>query len=116
MDYFQKYQKYKSKYLNAKLLTANQVGGKNSKELYLFKAEWCGHCKSFKNDWTKLQNDTELKNKINFITMDSEINKNEIKEWNVEGYPTIILKSGDKAVEYNGPRNIDNIKEFISKN
>mgnify|MGYP006097798719 CR=1 FL=1 len=115
MDYFQKYQKYKSKYLNL-LSSNNQVGGKAPKDLYLFKAEWCGHCKSFKNDWDTLQNDSELKGKINFITMDSDKNATNIKEWNIEGYPTIILKSGNKATEYNGPRNINAIKEFINKN
>ena len=113
MDYFQKYNKYKTKYLN---LLSNQVGGKSSKDLYLFKAEWCGHCKAFKDDWNKLQNDSELKNKINFITMDSDKHTNEIKEWNIEGFPTLILKYGDKATEYNGPRNINAIKEFINKN
>lgn len=115
MDYFQKYQKYKSKYLNL-LNSHNQIGGKSSKDLYLFKAEWCGHCKAFKDDWNKLQNDSELKNKINFITMDANQDAAHIKEWNIDGYPTIILKSGNKATEYSGPHKIDAIKEFISKN
>ena len=119
MDYLQKYQKYKLKYLNIKLLhenNNNQIGGNNKKELYLFKAEWCGHCRSFKEDWNKLQNNNDLKNKISFITMDSDLNQKEIKEWNIEGFPTIILKSGENAIEYNGKRNLDNIIDFINDN
>jgi len=118
MDYFQKYQKYKAKYLDLKnsSLTKQVGGGEKKKELYLFKDEWCGHCKNFKSTWEEMQNDSSLKKEIKFITMDSDKNQKEIAEWNVEGFPTIILKNDNKATEYNGPRTIDAIKEFINKN
>ena len=112
MDYFHSYQKYKSKYLNLK----NTQKGGSQKELYLFKAEWCGHCKSFANDWKTLQADDDLKSKLKFITMDADVHKKEIESWKVMGFPTIILKNGDKAIEYNGARKINEIKDFINKN
>jgi thiol-disulfide isomerase/thioredoxin len=114
--YYQKYQKYKIKYLNAKKI--NQTGGSSNKaiDLYFFKADWCGHCKNFMPVWNDLIKDEKLTDKINFIQFDSEKNQDEIKEWKIEGFPTIILKQGDKAIEYNGPRKLNNIKEFIAKN
>jgi len=112
--YYQKYQKYKIKYLNAKKV--NQTGGsKKDIDLYFFKADWCGHCKSFAPVWDELLKDKTLTNKIEFIKLDSDENKKEMAEWKIEGYPTIILKKGDQAIEYNEPRNLNNIKEFITK-
>ena len=119
MDYKEKYEKYKTKYLRLKKkLSNNQNGGSlNDKpNLYLFKAEWCGHCNNFKSDWEKLQNNNKLKKQINFITMDSTINKKEISEWKIEGYPTIILKKGNNAIEYVGKRSVESIEDFLKKN
>ena len=113
MDYYSKYLKYKQKYLKGKLLLSG--GGDSTKPtLYLFKAEWCGHCKSFKSDWEQLNKDPELSKKINMVTFDSDKNQTEIKKFNVSGYPTIMLETNDKLVEYEGNRNVNNIKEFIN--
>lgn len=118
MDYKLKYEKYKAKYLALKnKLNINQLGGSSEKpELYLFKAEWCGHCKNFKSDWEKLKENPNLKEKVNFITMDSDKNKKEIDEWKIMGFPTIILKKGDNAIEYDGSRSVNAIEQFIKKN
>jgi len=113
-DYTEKYLKYKAKYISLKKLEQklNMKGGGDKKTLALFKAEWCGHCIGFKETWNQLKN--ENKN-INFITYDSEINKNEIKKYNIQGFPTIILLLNDKAIEYVGPRSRDAIEEFIKQ-
>ena len=111
MDYELKYLKYKNKYkkLNQKIM----LGGKKSKNtLYLFKAEWCGHCIGFKQTWTQLQKD--FKNKINFISYDADQDTEIMKNYNIQGYPTLIMQQNDKAIEYVGNRNIDSLKEFIN--
>jgi len=112
-DYANKYLEYKLKYLNLKKV---MIGGNKKYDLYLFKADWCGHCQQFKNNWEILKSDQELSKKINFITLDSEKNASSIKEWNVSGYPTIIFKKDNNAVEYNGERNVNSIKKFINEN
>jgi thioredoxin-like negative regulator of GroEL len=111
--YYEKYLKYKAKYLN--LRNSNlQTGGSNSKAtIYLFKAEWCGHCKGFKPTWEKIQND--LKGKYDFITIDSDKDKEQISQWGIKGFPTIIKKVNDKAEEFVGPRDELSVKEFIEK-
>ena len=119
MDYKLKYIKYKSKYLN---LLDNQLGGSLSKQsnqskpdVYLFKAEWCGHCKNFKPEWKKIMADNALSKKVNFITIDSEKNKNDIAKWQIKGFPTIILKKNDKLIEYDNHRTFEGIKNFINE-
>lgn len=112
MDQYQvKYLKYKNKYLQKK---HEMLGGAESSrnELMLFKAEWCGHCKSFLPTWEKISNDSNLN--INFKIFDSEKNKKEINEYNIEGFPTIMYKVNDKLIEYNGSRDVESIKKFIS--
>lgn len=127
MNYYYKYLKYKDKYnqlknelnnnINNELNNNinNQVGGKQDKsELYLFKAEWCSHCEKFKDTWKKLEK-TMSKN-INFVTYDSDKNSKEIKQWQVTGFPTIIYRKNDQAIEYTGPRDFNSLVEFINSN
>jgi thioredoxin 1 len=114
-DYNKKYLKYKDKYLKLKKLEQNIImkgGGSVDKTLTLFKAEWCGHCKSFKETWNKLKKDND---NVKFVTYDSEVNKNEIKKYGIQGFPTLILLVDDKSIEYVGPRNKEAIEEFINQ-
>ena len=119
MNYHEKYLKYKAKYLKLKsqeksLTNLNMSGGgvKNKPTLYLFKAEWCPHCRDFKSTWDNLKNNME--SKVDFVMFDSEKNAAEIKQYNIEGFPTLILKAGGKAIEYVGPRNFESVKDFIN--
>ena len=107
MDYTNKYLKYKNKYL--KLKSQKEMHGGSDKTLYLFKADWCGHCNNFKPVWNELQK-TE---KIKFVTYDADQDSKEIKSFQVQGFPTLILKKGNEAIEYSGSRDINSLKEFI---
>ncbi len=119
MNYQEKYLKYKAKYLKLKSLEKsngfNMTGGAGKKTekptLYLFKAEWCPHCIAFKPVWKDLE--SKMNSKIDFVMFDSETNSNEIKNFKIEGFPTIILKAGGKAIEYVGPRDFASVKEFV---
>ena len=114
MDYQEKYLKYKTKYLKLKNKNKKMLGGSNNEKdntLYLFKANWCHHCNSFKSTWSDLQN--KIGNKINFVTYDADEDSKILKEYKIDGFPTLILKSKGKAIEYVGPRDFNSIKEFI---
>lgn len=122
MNYTDKYLKYKAKYLKLKSIidknnkkSISMSGGalKEAKTIYLFKADWCPHCVSFKPTWENLNK--ELNKELKFITYDSNKDANKISEFNIKGYPTIVLTRGDEAIEYVGPRNESNIKEFIKQ-
>jgi len=120
MDYNNKYLKYKSKYIKLKNKIQNyenqlvMTGGKsNNKAIYLFKDNRCPHCIVFKPTWSELQN--EMKDQLKFVTYDSNENAKEMKQFNIQGYPTIIFKDGNKAIEYVGPRDKDSVKNFINQ-
>jgi thiol-disulfide isomerase/thioredoxin len=110
---FDKYQKYKYKYIKFKNILKMNGGGKEEnqiKTLYLFKADWCGHCIKFKPLWNKLKN--EVSN-VNFVEYDYNNNKKEIQQFNIKSYPTIILKHNNELIEYEGHRSFEEIKKFI---
>ena len=118
--YKNKYLTYKVKYLKLKsminetsLIMSGGGDSKLDKTLNLFKAEWCPHCINFKPIWESIKSD--LKDKINFQTYDSAKNSNEIQKFGVEGFPTIILTVGDKAIEYVGPRDKKSLTEFVNQ-
>jgi thioredoxin 1 len=117
MDYQHKYLKYKSKYFKLKSqkkqLIKNLSGGSNLNTLYLFKAEWCGHCKMFKDTWNELKK--TVGNKIKLVAFDADKDADTIKNYNINGYPTLILKSNNKAIEYVGSRDLNSIKDFINE-
>lgn len=125
MDFKSKYLKYKTKYLALKKQSGGGCGGdhddkkkskqcggsKEKDEVLLFKAEWCGHCKKFKPVWNELKE--MYKNKYVFNTYDSDEDKDKMKQWGVSGFPTIIFKRGDDAIEYSGDRSIGSIVKFL---
>lgn len=123
-----KYLKYKIKYHQLKQQINEQTGGKmkdadfyynqkkindNKPTIYLFKASWCGHCKAFRENWNALAN--KFGNKVNFVLYDSDKNEKEIKQWRVQGFPTIIYRKGASATEFNGDRDMNSLVNFINE-
>ena len=47
---------------------------------------------------------------------DSEKNGKVIKQWKINGFPTIIMKNGNKAIEYAGPRTLEDMIDFVENN
>lgn len=119
MEYYDKYIEYKIKYnkLKNKLNHNTMIGGNDNKNIfYLFKADWCGHCISFKPTWNILKKDPNFKDKVTFITFDSEKHSDEFKKYNIKGFPTLLFKSNNEIIEYTDNRDIKNIKSFINNN
>ena len=109
--YKQKYLIYKQKYLNLKKIENKlMTGGGDKPELYLFKAEWCGHCTRFKPIWKDLQSNY---NEIKYNEYDADIDKNIMKKLNIQGYPTIMIKHNNKMIQYSGDRDKSSIINFV---
>ena len=122
MTYYDKYIKYKNKYLELqKSKLATQSGGFNNqvdetkKNIILFKADWCGHCQQFKDTWKALKSNKEYENKYNFIEYDADADKNALEKYKIDGFPTLLIQNkNEKPVQYEGERKIDSIIKFIN--
>ena len=122
-DWQTKYLKYKNKYLLEK--SKKMIGGGDIKgpddpgpneppqnQLMLFKADWCGHCQDFKSTWEEIKKNSDMN--ISFQEFDADKNKNEMKKYEIAGFPTLLLKTKNNVIEYNGNRDIASIKDFIN--
>lgn len=84
--------------------------------LVMFYAPWCGHCKRMKPEFEAaakvlIENDPP----VHLIKVDcTEAGKDTCSEFGVSGYPTLkIFKGGEKAADYNGPREKNGIVKFM---
>ena len=89
---------------------------KSGTKLVLFYADWCGHCKKIKPVWdetAKEINSDEVKMiKVN-CGEGTEKDKEIMKKYSIDGYPTIIKFVNGKATLYQGDRNSDSFKEIF---
>lgn len=86
-------------------------------KLYFFFAEWCGYCKNFKPEWEKLKAESNLGVKLEEVDCTDSNNLPALaKEYDVSGYPTLILVNGSKKVTYEGEREKKAIVSFIKDN
>lgn len=65
-----------------------------------FYADWCGYCKKFAPTFEKLVKNKEIKKNfsIAFINCDAPENIKFVKEFNIQGFPTLYLISADRKI------------------
>ncbi len=83
------------------------------KQLVLFYAPWCPHCKTMMGDWDKFA--AENKSSVKAIKVNSDEQPDLVKEYSVQGFPTILLldASGKNIATYEGERNAKAFAEFV---
>ena len=82
----------------------------------LYYSDMCGHCIQLKPTWNKLCNSIKDKKDITVVNVEAN-NFDHLPEKykkNIEGYPTIIKYSCGKKIEYNGNRELADMKKFIA--
>lgn len=91
----------------------------SSKSVIVCKADWCGHCKQAAPEFEKLMAASPLTlkdgTKVTVKVLDADRNKDEIKQYNVRGYPTILIGDGSNMTEYPGPRTYDGVFQFLNE-
>ena len=90
-------------YLQGFVENETPKGSGKPTSLTLYWAEWCPHCHDLMPIWKKLAHKGV---KIEAIE-ESQSN------FKVDGYPTIIFRSGKKMEKYTGPRTLKAIKNFL---
>lgn len=79
-------------------------------KIILYHASWCGHCKQYENSgvfdatFMKVKEDPQLKDKVTFLKLDYDMNKDEANKHGINAFPSIIAvnASGEKIEDFNG--------------
>lgn len=94
-----------------KNITPTEEQFNNKDKIVLCHATWCPHCTSFLPKWQQFKKMNKFP--IQVVDLESDRDKDEIKEYKVKGYPTIILVKNGQHIEYNGDRSLVSLKEFV---
>lgn len=105
-------------------VTANieDVPGDKHAVLYLFKVDWCPHCKKAVpafEEVEKAYNDNKNEDKringyyVTFKVIDCEADPTTADKYKVEGYPTIKLDKGGEVIEFDAKPDKDRLLEFL---
>lgn len=86
--------------------------------LYYFYSPHCPHCQSFNPIWKKTVDVIKQIKGLTVREIDGTKRENEDLSfyYNVERYPTLILVTPDKNIEYNGNRTVEDIYNFVTRN
>jgi thiol-disulfide isomerase/thioredoxin len=76
----------------------------------------CPHCHAFRPIWDKFKNTISNKNiKVVDIQCDAEENFDVCRKRNIMGYPTVMLYTDNKNIEFEDTRSVDNLENFCQK-
>uniref|UniRef100_A0A6C0CC89 Thioredoxin domain-containing protein n=1 Tax=viral metagenome TaxID=1070528 RepID=A0A6C0CC89_9ZZZZ len=83
--------------------------------LYNFYNPDCVWCKRFMPDWNKLVNDLEDVQDLSLKPIDSSKSENGDLTfyYNIKAFPTVILATPDRHIEYDGNRTSADINKFV---
>jgi len=85
--------------------------------LYFFYTTWCPHCKTAKPIWDKFEQQMKGKKvngqEVTFVKVDCDKEKALADRYEVKGYPTIKLVSGNQVVEYDAKPEISSLEQFL---
>lgn len=87
-------------------------------QLFLFKVDWCPHCKSAKPIFDEIEKEQKGKPingyTVTFTTVDCEAEPDMADKFKIEGYPTIKLVKDGQVIEYDAKPEKDKITEFLN--
>jgi thiol-disulfide isomerase/thioredoxin len=92
----------------------------NETKVYNFNTSWCGYSVRFQEEWNKFADEIAKKNnvvpvKVYDIKCDNASNESMCRDYEVPGFPTVILEKNGKRETYNGPRTADSLLEAVQK-
>lgn len=96
-------------------------GAKDSKiKVYNFNTSWCGWSVRFQPEWQKFENEIKSKGDLSHVQAhdvkcDNPENDFLCKEFEVAGFPTVIIETNGKRGVYKGPRDSKNLVETVQE-
>lgn len=92
-----------------------QVKSQTGKQLVLFYAPWCPHCKDMLPDWDRFAEAN--RSNVAAKKVNSELEPELIKEYDIQGFPTILLLdgTGKTIAKYEGERDAKSLSDFVNR-
>ena len=90
-------------------------------EIMLFSVDWCPHCKVARPEWNKVAESTKSVKgrRIIFTDIDCTDETPEvtrlIKQYNIEGYPTIKLLKDGKVFDFDAKPTATHLTQFLEQ-
>ncbi len=85
--------------------------------VFFFYTTWCPHCKTARPIWDKFKSQMKGKKvkgqEVVFMEVDCDKEKALADRYEVQGYPTIKLASGDKVVDYDAKPDVQSLNQFL---
>ena len=95
----------------------SREGYEGQKELLLLHMEGCPHCVKLMPHWNAASKDNKTSIKMRVLERNEPGAKKIIQKNKVKGFPTILLRGGDKTIDtYNGPRTKQGLVSYCQKN
>lgn len=91
--------------------------GASKSNLLFFYTNWCNHCTNSKPIWENVKKDNEFqKFNLNFVDVNGEDEKNKelLKHYKIEEYPTIILDHDNKKFIFDANLTTETLLKFLS--
>ncbi|CAK8998190.1 Thioredoxin domain-containing protein (Membrane protein 23) (mp23) [Durusdinium trenchii] len=85
-------------------------GGSVARIPVAFYAPWCGHCKRLVPVWEQLAQ--KLRGQIAVAKVDATSEEGLANEFDVTGFPTLVLVASGKRYGYRGARNVEALADF----
>ena len=84
----------------------------NQKKITLYHANWCGHCQTFKETWKAMKPILDQHN-IKHEEFEETQNQEVMAQAGIEGYPTIRITMNGNTADYNGPRDVQSVLNYL---
>ncbi|KAG9409076.1 hypothetical protein AC1031_019334 [Aphanomyces cochlioides] len=78
-----------------------------------FYAPWCGHCKALSPTWKELSATFSVLENVQVVHVDCDAHTALCASQNIEGYPTLKIFRGGQFEEYEGPRTLGALTNYL---
>lgn len=89
-------------------------------KVYNFNTEWCGYSIRFQPEWDKFEAEVKAKGNLSNVQAydvkcDNPKNEQMCMDYEVPGFPTVIIEKGKEKKVYQGPRTAQSLIETVEK-